>query len=167
MSTRNDDITLPASAQAVRLYCCYAERNQREWDELHAHLSLLVNLGVIEIRHNHDVPAGHNPLEERHSHLDSANIVLLLISHYFFASRPCWELMCQAMIRHDAKILHVVPVWLSWVDYKGAPIERLQMLPREAPIKRWRDRAEAHVDVVRGIRRIIQLYRAHGGSDQC
>jgi hypothetical protein len=160
MSTRNDDIILPASAQAVRLYCCYAERNRREWDQLHAHLSHLVNLRVIEIRHNHD----YNLLHERHNHLDTADIVLLLISHYFFASKPCWDLMCQAMKRHDAGILHVVPVWLSLVDYLGTPIEKLQMLPREEPIKRWRDRAEAYVDVVRGIRRIIELYRARGGQ---
>jgi hypothetical protein len=144
--------------EPVRLYCCYAERNRTDWNELSANLAVLIRLGMIEIRHNHGVPAGHDLSREYFNHLDASDIVLLLISHYFFDSDLCWELMCQAMARHNAGKLRVVPVLLSLVDYEGTPIDRLRMLPQARPINR---RQAAYVDVVQGIRRIIQ--DPHGG----
>jgi hypothetical protein len=114
---------------------------------------------MIEIRHHHDVPAGHNPLDERHNHLDTADIVLLLISHYFFASDSCWEMMCQAMTRHDTKTLRVVPIYVSSVYINGLPIGMLQMLPRGRPIKQWPDRDAAYRDVVQSVHQIIQNNR--------
>ncbi len=155
-------------AQAVRLYCCYAERNRADWDELTANMAILTHLGMIEIRHNHDVLVGHNALQERHNCLETADIVLLLISHYFFASDSCWELMCQAMTRHNLGTLQVVPVLLSLVDYEGAPIDKLQMLPRDRPIKQWPNRQAAYVDVIRNIREIIEmLYVKQKEQEQC
>jgi hypothetical protein len=90
--------------------------------------------------------------------LDAADIVLLLISHYFFESDLCWELMCQAMIRHDGGTLRVIPILLSLVDYEGSPVDGLSMLPNGRPIKhkQWASRQAAYVDVVQGIRRIIR-----------
>src|SRR5579859_5261017 len=69
-STMNDDASFLGPTQAVKVYCCYAERNRTDWNELSAHLAVLTRQGLIETRHNHDIPAGYHLSHECCHHLD-------------------------------------------------------------------------------------------------
>jgi hypothetical protein len=74
------------------------------------------------------------------------------------ASDYCYaKEMLRAIERHDAGEAVVIPIILSACDWQGAPFSKLQALPKDAkPIKNWNDRDEAWLDVVRGLRRVIE-----------
>ncbi|HEY9824683.1 MAG TPA: TIR domain-containing protein [Stenomitos sp.] len=89
--------------------------------------------------------------------LESAQIILLLISPDFMASDYCYDIeMQRAITRHDEGTARVIPVILRPCDWKDSPFSKLQALPKEAkPITTWSDRDSAFLDVVQGIRRAV------------
>ena len=90
-------------------------------------------------------------------HLNSAQIILLLISDDFMASDFCYSIeMTQAIARHDTNQARVIPIILRPVDWKGAPFEKIQALPTGGkPVTNWPNQDDAFVDIVRGIRKAI------------
>ncbi len=83
----------------------------------------------------------------------------MLISARFMASNYCYaKEMIRAIERHDAGEAVVIPIILSACDWHGAPFSKLRALPKDArPIKKWNDRDEAWLDVVQGLRRVIEM----------
>jgi anti-anti-sigma factor len=68
--------------------------------------------------------------------------------------------MKRAINRHKAGEAKVIPIILRPVDWTAAPFSKLQVLPTDAkPVTSWRNRDEAFVDVVNGIRRAIDQIR--------
>jgi internalin A len=90
-------------------------------------------------------------------HINSAKIILLLISSDFISSDYCWEIeIARAMERHEAGEATVIPVILRPTDWKGTPFSKLQALPKNAqPITEWDNEDRALLDVVNGIRTAI------------
>src|SRR5581483_3359320 len=91
-------------------------------------------------------------------HLETASLILLLISADFLASDYCYGIeMARALQRHEAKEALVIPILLRPVDWQGAPFAHLQVLPSGAiPITSWTLLDTAFTDVVAGIRRSIE-----------
>jgi hypothetical protein len=90
--------------------------------------------------------------------LNSAQVILLLISADFLASDYCTDVeMRRAMERHDAGEARVIPVILRQVDnWHEAPFGKLQALPQGGKaITLWRPRDRAYADVAAGIRLAI------------
>ena len=92
------------------------------------------------------------------AHLDSARIILLLISPRFIASEYCYDReMQRAMERHKAGTAQVIPIILKPVDWKDTPFSILQVLPKDGkPITIWDNHDEAFLNVVQGIRRTVE-----------
>jgi hypothetical protein len=90
-------------------------------------------------------------------HLNSAQIILLLISDDFMASDFCYSIeMTSAIDRHDANQARVIPIILRPVDWTGAPFEKIKALPPcGKPVTDWPNQDNAFVDIVRGIRKAI------------
>src|SRR5262249_43422175 len=89
--------------------------------------------------------------------LESASIILLLVSADFLASDYCYDLeVARAMERHAEKTARVIPIILRKCDWSDAPFGKLQALPKDLkPIKSWADQDEAFADVVAGVKRAI------------
>ncbi|WP_254721709.1 toll/interleukin-1 receptor domain-containing protein [Kovacikia minuta] len=123
------------------------------------HLANLKRQGKIRAWHDRAIEAGTEWAVEIQQQLEAAQVILLLISPRFMASDYCYGLeMQQAMQRHEAGTARVIPIILKPVDWKDTPFSKLQVLPRDArPITQWRDRDEAFLDVVQGIRRALEL----------
>jgi hypothetical protein len=92
------------------------------------------------------------------THVQTAQIILLLVSADFLASDYCYDReMQQAMARHTAGDARVIPVILRPTDWHSAPFGRLQALPTDGrPITRWSDQDEAFLDVAIGIRAVAE-----------
>jgi hypothetical protein len=97
-------------------------------------------------------------------HLETADVVLLLISSDFIASDYCYDVeMTRALARHEAGEARVIPVILRPADWQTERLARLQALPTDAkPVNEWRDRDAAFLDVTRGIRRVVEELRGRG-----
>jgi tetratricopeptide (TPR) repeat protein len=92
-----------------------------------------------------------------HERLTSAQIILLLISADFIHSDFCYSIeMKQAIDRHNAGEVRVIPIVLRPTDWQGAPFDKLKMLPTDAKaVTSWTTHDDAFIDIVRGIRASI------------
>jgi TIR domain len=142
----------------------YAHRDEKLKEELRKHLSMLKRQGVISEWQDRVIDAGTDWSKEIDKHLESAKIILLLISPDFLASDYCYNIeMKRAVERHDRGEACVIPVFLRQCDWKGAPFGKLQGLPTDArPITnpRWSSHDEAFTIVARGIRAAVETLRA-------
>ena len=144
----------------VEVFFSYSHEDEALKDELVKHLSLLRRENVISAWHDRKIGAGHEWAKEISSHLESASIVLLLVSSDFLASDYCWDTeMKRAMERHDHGEARVIPVVLRPVDWSRAPFARLNALPREGkPVTSWTNSDEAFVQIAQGIRHEVESF---------
>ncbi len=142
---------------AYEVFISYSHQDQALRQKLDNHLSNLKRQKNITSWYDGEITAGTNWRSQIMQHLNSAQIILLLISDDFMASDFCYSIeMNRAIARHDANQARVIPIILRPVDWSGAPFEKIQALPtRGKPVTTWPDRDQAFFDVVKGIRRAI------------
>ena len=152
----------PQPPNAVTVFCSYSHRDEDLREELDKHIKLLERRGVISVWHDRKIGAGEEWKEEIDEQLESADVILLLISPDFIASDYCYDIeLKRAMERHDAGEARVIPVFLRPVNWKGAPFGKLQALPTDArPVTSWPDHDEAFVIVSEGIQRAAETLNA-------
>lgn len=138
----------------LEVFYSYADADELLRRDLDKHLSLLSREGLITTWHKRQIMAGTDWAEACDRHLNTASIILLLISANFLESDYCYgKEMQQAMQRHELHEARVIPILLRPVDWHSAPFGRLKVLPSNGlPISQWRNRDEAFVDITKGIR---------------
>jgi formylglycine-generating enzyme required for sulfatase activity len=144
----------------ITVFISYAHKDEDLREELEKHLCLLKRQYFINVWHDRDISAGTDWKRAISTQLNTAQIILLLISPDFMASEYCYsDEMKQAIGRHQAKEARVIPIILRHVDWEEDPLfGHLQALPTGgAPIEsdRWRYRDEAFLDVVKGLRKVL------------
>src|SRR5260370_852612 len=146
------------SKQEIKLFYCYAHKDKPIRDELEKHLSWLKRRYQLTNWHDREILPGEEWEQSIDMHLDTANLILLLISSDFMNSDYCYgKEMRRALERHRAGTCRVIPILLRPTYWEGAPFSNLQLLPTDArPITRWPDRDEAFQDVVTEISRTIK-----------
>ncbi len=143
----------------LRVFCGYAHQDEALFQSLHTVLSILKKQEAISIWHYGDLLPGAQWEWKIEQELNTADIILLLISPAFIASDYCYSKEMQwALTRHFTGEARVIPIILKPTpDWQTTPLGALQALPTHAkPITTWRNRDEAHVDVVTGLRKTIQ-----------
>jgi hypothetical protein len=112
--------------QAIKVFFSYAHADETLRDDLAKHLRLLERQGIIAGWYDRRIPPGDEWARAIDTHLQTAQIILLLVSADFLDSTYCYESeMQQAMARHEAGEAHVLPVILRPVDWKSAPFGKL------------------------------------------
>jgi len=141
---------------SLRLFFSYSHKDEALRDELAKHLSILEWQGVISSWHDRKILPGEEWGYQINDNLNTADIILLLVSSDFLFSKYCWDVeVKKAIERHNAGDACVIPVILRSVDWNGAPFGKLQALPKNAePVvsRYWHNPDEAFTDVARGIR---------------
>ena len=148
-------ITRPTTP--IELFYSYSHKDERLRNELEKHLSLLMREGYIATWHDRKIVPGRDWEGEIDEHLNSAQIILLLISADFMASDYCYDIeVKRAIERHNAGEACVIPIILRKVDWHSSPMGNLQALPTDGkPVASWSSRDAAFYDVVQGIRKAI------------
>src|SRR5260370_21566426 len=146
-----------ALKQEIKLFYCYARKDKNLRDELEKHLAGLKRRYHLTNWHDREILPGEKWEQAIDKHLNSAHLILLLISPDFMASDYCYgKEMHRALERHREGTCRVVPILLRPSDWKEAPFSSLQLLPTDAsPITRWSNRDEAFQNVVTEISRTI------------
>src|SRR5579859_654068 len=142
----------------IEVYFSYADADEPLCKELEKHLGQLSRDGLITTWHKRQIVAGTDWTKILDRHLNTASIILLLVSSDFLASDYCCGTeMQQAMERHEKGEAHIIPILLRSVDWQSAPFGKLQALPSNGtPITGWRSRDAAFADVAQGIRVVLQ-----------
>src|SRR5579884_1340922 len=142
----------------VQIFFCYAREDEPLLKKLKSHLRPLQRQGLIDVWHDRDISAGTEWEHEISRHLDTADIILLLVSPDFMDSDYCYGVeMKQAMERHDKGEVRVIPVILRHVYWQGV-LGRLQALPTDGkPVTDpfWHTLDIAFYSVIEGIQRVV------------
>src|SRR6266849_1891455 len=142
----------------VKIFFCYAHEDETLVNKLKTHLKLLQRQGLIDVWHDRDISAGMEWEREINTHLNTAQIILLLVSPDFINSDYCYCIeMKHAIERHIRFEARVIPIILRHVYWQGAPFGKLQALPKDAkPVTDWRNREKAVFNVAEGIRKAVE-----------
>src|SRR5688572_1026460 len=117
----------------MKLFYSYSHKDHRLRDKLVSHLSMLRRSKIITEWHDRKITAGTEWKGQIDRHLETADIILLLVTASFLESYYCYDVeMTRALERHDLGQARVIPIILRPVDWKGAPFAKLQALPTDA-----------------------------------
>jgi hypothetical protein len=121
---------LTQTLHSVKLSFSYAHKDEALRDELAKHLALLKYQGIITTWHDRNITAGTEWAQAIDTNLNTADILLLLISANFLASDYCYDTeMQRALERHHDGEARVIPILLKPCDWEGAPFGKLQACP--------------------------------------
>jgi formylglycine-generating enzyme required for sulfatase activity len=144
---------------SLKVFCSYSHNDEPLKNELVNHLTMLERRGVISTWHDRKIPPGREWDQQINENLDTADIILLLVSSDFIASKYCWGVeVTKAIERHEAREACVIPIILRKVSWQSAPFAKLQALPKNAlPVKSWNDQDEAFTNIAEGIKFAAEL----------
>jgi hypothetical protein len=153
---------------AIDVFIAYARHDRELLHELIKHLQSLQRQGLIAHWFDGAIVEGTEWRAQLLGHLQSAQLILLLISPDFIASRFCYDVeMKEALKRHDAQEARVLPVLLRPVEWYGLPFARLQMAPASArAVTLWENRDAAFLDVIKRIRTAVRELRTPSESQE-
>jgi hypothetical protein len=144
----------------IEAFISYSHADEKWCKELIKQLSNLQNQGLIVSWHDRQIRAGTEWEPEITKRLETARLILLLISADFMASKFCYSVeLKRAIERHNAGEVCVLPIILRYVDWKGAPFAKIQVLPTDGkPVlsSHWHNTDEAFYDVIQGVREAIK-----------
>src|SRR5439155_24274988 len=142
---------------AFEIFISYAHEDRLYLKELEKHLANLKRQNIIASWYDGDITPGSEWQSQIMERLNSAQIILLLVSADFINSDFCYGIeLQQALAGQDANQARVIPIIVRPVDWKGAPFAKLQALPTGAkPVTRWSTHDDAFLNVVQGIRKAI------------
>jgi hypothetical protein len=139
----------------VHVFFSHSHRDEPLRDKLEKHLAPLKRSGIIATWHDRRIGAGQEFDASISQYLETADIILLLISANFHASDYCYDCeMSRALERLEAGEVRVVPVILHACDWQSGPFVKLLAVPTDGrPVTKWPDYNEAFLDVVQATRR--------------
>jgi hypothetical protein len=142
----------------LNVFFSYSHEDEDLRKKLEVHLTLLKRQGKIRAWHDRLILPGKEWAKEIDENLETADVVLLLVSPDFVASEYCWDVeMSRALERHKAGTARVIPILLRPVDWSSAPFAKLQALPKNArPITTWTNLDEAFLSVAEGLRAALE-----------
>lgn len=117
-----------------------AQKDRQHLAALRRHLTGLIEEGLIEVFDVERIIPGEPRKQVLLSRLESADIVVLLVSADFVSSASCRATILEpALVRHNARQCVIVPVNLGPVDLgDDNPLGKLQHIPADRPIVDWR-----------------------------
>jgi len=143
--------------EPIEVFISYSHKDESLKDDLYIHLANLTRQKKIKPWQDRAIEAGTEWDAEIKARLESAGLILLLITPRFIASEYCFDKeMQRSMERHAAGTARVIPIIMKPCDWQDTAFSKLQVLPKDAkPVTSWNDPDEALLDVVKGIRRAV------------
>ena len=142
----------------LRVFCSYSHRDEHYLEVLKTWLVGLERDGLIEQWHDRMISAGGEWEEAIAEHLETSDMVLLLITPDFMASQYIYEKeISRAVEKHRRGDARVIPVMVRpSPPLRGTPFGKLQALPKDSkPITTWPNQDEAWLDVLTGIQQAV------------
>lgn len=149
----------PKPTRGIKIFFSYAHKDEALRDELERQLSMLRRQGFITSWHDRKIGAGEEWAGKIDEHLNTAHLILLLVSADFIASHYCYDIeMERALERHRSGEACVIPIILRpTADWEMTAFGNLHPLPANGkPVTKWSNRDEAFKNVALGIRKAIE-----------
>src|SRR5581483_2822575 len=92
------------SDKPIEVFFSYSHKDEKLRDKLAEHLRVFEREGVISGWHDRQITAGSEWAGQIDEHLNTAQVILLLISHHFLVSDYCYDVeMKRALERHKQR----------------------------------------------------------------
>lgn len=143
----------------VKIFFCYAHEDEALLNKLKIHLRPLQREGLIDIWDDRAIKAGTEWEREIREQLNTAQLILLLISPDFMNSDYCYSNeMLRAMERHNRGEAKVIPLILRPTHWQQTPFGGLQALPVNVkPVTTWQNEDDAFFNIVAGIKEVVRV----------
>jgi tetratricopeptide (TPR) repeat protein len=147
-----------AAQKSLKLFCSYARDDEGYVKELRTSLITLERQRLIEWWHDREIVPGSEWEEAIAQNLETADVIILLVSRDSMASNYVYEQeIRRAIERHDRSQALVIPVIVRPSLWKEESFAKLQALPTDAkPISTWDDQDQAWLDVANGIEKAVK-----------
>ncbi len=144
--------------KALRVVISYSHRDENLMNVLRSQLRGLELRGLIDVWHDRELRAGDKWSPEIASHLEAADITILLLSADFVSSENCYEKELPiAMRRHAEGRTRIVPVLLRPFDFEVLPIAALNAVPKNrVAVTEWTNQDKAWSEVAQQVRRLVE-----------
>lgn len=148
--------------RSIRIFYAYAREDERYVKRLQLHLAILKRLGLITDWYAGRIMPGENRQEQVKQHLNTADIILLLISPDFINSEDLYRARTLEKQRHANEAI-IIPILLrpteGWQQYLAPG--NLPVFPRDGhAIDDAPDPNIALIEVAREIRSIVEKLRS-------
>ena len=142
----------------IEVFFSYAHKDEKLRDMLVIHLKIFEHLGSISGWYDRKITAGSEWAGQIDEHLNTARIILLLVSSDFMASDYCYDIeVKRAMERHESGEARVIPIILRPCSWRRMPFGKLQALPTDArAVTAWQNHDKAFLDIVEGIKTVLE-----------
>jgi len=146
-----------AKKSPIEVFISYSRKDKLLRDQLAAQLTNLRKQNIIRDWFDGDIVPGTEWKKQIQAHMESAQIILLLISADFMTLDFCYSPeMTRVLERNEAGDARVIPILLRPTDYEGAPFAELPIYPSDGrPLTLWTNQDEAFTDIINGIKRAI------------
>jgi len=151
----------------AQVFFSYSHKDEALRNELEVHLAVLKRTGFIEAWHDRRIIVGSDFAGSISDHLETANVILLLVSADFLASDYCHDVeMKRALERHAAGEARAIPVILRACDWLETNLGKLLAAPTDGkPVTAWADRDQAFLDVTKHIKAALHGEKRDTRSD--
>ncbi|MEJ0049348.1 MAG: toll/interleukin-1 receptor domain-containing protein [Rhodospirillales bacterium] len=152
---------------AIDAFISYAHADDKALDRLHKHLAMLRRDGGLHAWSDHEILAGTKFGGAISSSLESSALFLALVSPDYMASRYCYdEEFRRALELSETGRIRIVPIILEPCDWLSSPLRDFLALPKDGkPISDWTNENNAFLDVVTGLRRLLESLRVAPAPD--
>jgi hypothetical protein len=142
----------------AKIFYSYSRKDEHYRNELQKYLVTLKREGFISEWYDRDIDAGQEFDREIKNNLHNSDIILCLLSQDYLSSDYIFNVEMQiAKEKFDKNEAVVIPIILRICDWQRYFFEGLNALPEDAkPIKLWTDQDEAFMNVVEGIRKVLE-----------
>lgn len=143
----------------ITLFLSYSHKDEILLREIEKHLAPLKRQKLIKSWYDRRIVAGDNLHDEISTELETAEIILLLISADFIASDYCYEKeLTRALQKHKEGTARVIPVILHACDWESMPFGSLRATPTDGkPVSSFHNQNEALAIVAKDVREAVGL----------
>jgi tetratricopeptide (TPR) repeat protein len=151
----------PVFSRPIRIFFSYAtsaSKDKNLFNELKKYLSVFRRQGLTDEWYDSAIGTRSDLGQIIEIIINSADIIVLLISADFFASERCYEVeMKRALELREAKKAHIIPVLLRPAIWNGVPLDQRTLLPPDGkPVSRGSNTDAALLEVAKGIWRVVE-----------
>lgn len=148
----------PHASEPIEVFCSYSHKDEELLEGLREQLAELKRRKVIVEWHDREIGSGKEWEGEIRNHLESASVILLLLSPSFLASDYCNDVeMGRALERHEAGEARVIPVILRPCLWQRPPLSKLKAVPRDGlPVTKWENIDDAFVAIAEAIQATVK-----------
>jgi len=151
-------VEIPES-RGFNFFISYSFKDEGYKVALTSHFKGLIGKGRIKAWDGRAILPGEDWDQEIKHKLEEADVILFLVSSDFMDSDYIHDVEIKhALERYDRKEVKIIPVILRPCDFDSLPLNKHLAIPTgKKPISLWPNTDEAYLDVVKHIKRMLDL----------